>query len=252
MYLNPHTKTVRWQLAPAKLVQTHSLSDVTLLLKNNVGCTQANWDVALLPLQLALPITMATQSRLQSKLVVGGKCESFCICFPPLFHLYHSLYFHLPIWSSPQPSVPLSAGNRFPASPYKYLLITISDDSWGTLVDNLQVHIHSSHIHPCRGQMGLLRQRVTDYSEVPMGCLVKAPGLQSEGLQEKQEWEKVRKRIRIKVEKKGQEKPEVSRERLGGSSKSFAQKLRILCRVLNTHSYQFLTIHTKTTILVID
>lgn len=51
--------------------------------------------------------------------------------------------------------------------------------------------------------MGLLRWRVTDYFEVLLGCLVKAPGLQNEGPQERRggDEEQGGKRIRIKAEK---------------------------------------------------
>ena len=65
--------------------------------------------------------------------------------------------------------------------------------------------------------MGLLRQRVTDYFEVLLSCLVRAPGPQDEGPQEEEE----RRGGGINEEKIGAEKPEVSAEKMG---------------VLNTHS----------------
>lgn len=76
--------------------------------------TRANWDVAPLPLQPSLPITMATPFRQQSKMVVGGKCKSIVHLSPPtllLLSLHHSLFLFLPdapfIFSLPQmPSQP--------------------------------------------------------------------------------------------------------------------------------------------------
>lgn len=110
-------------------------------------------------------------------------------------------------------SLPLSAGNRCPASHHKYLLITIAGDSWSTQTDNLWARIQFSHIRPSRGQMGLPGRRVTDYFEVLPGCLVKAPGLQSKGPQERREGERGRRKDRDQSgeEKKGKEKPEASR-----------------------------------------
>lgn len=107
-----------------------SLSEITLLLHYCVRRTPANRDAALLPSQPSLPVTIATPSRLQSKLVVGGRCKSFVRLFPPpppssAIFLYHSLFLFLPSIHSPR----LSAGNRCPASPHKYLLITIAGDS---------------------------------------------------------------------------------------------------------------------------
>lgn len=148
---------------------------------------------------------MATPSLLQSKPVVGGRCKALCICFHPHLPSFSSIlcssvYLTLP----PVVSLPLSAGNRCPASPHKYLLITITGDSWSTQTNNLRVHIQFSHIHSGRGQMGLLRRRVTDYFEFLLGCLVKAPGLQNEGPQETRGGDEKQggKRIRIKVEKR--------------------------------------------------
>lgn len=61
-------------------------------LRYHVGRTPANRDVALLPLQPSLYITMATPSRLKSKLVVSRKWKALCISFLLLSPLYHSLF----------------------------------------------------------------------------------------------------------------------------------------------------------------
>ena len=105
-----------------------SLSEITLLLRYCVRRTPANRDAAPLPSQPSLPVTIATPSRLQSKLVVGGRCKSFVHLFPPLHPLPSfsiTLFLFLPSIHFPR----LSAGNRCPASPHKYLLITFAGDS---------------------------------------------------------------------------------------------------------------------------
>lgn len=119
-------------------------------------------------------------------------------------------------------------------------------------MDNLRVHVQFSHIHPSRGQMGLLRRRATDYFVVLLGCLVKAPmGYKMRGHRRGEDEKKgggKKDGDHCGEEKKGQEKPEASREKMRGES-NIAQKPLVWCGVLNTFIPLF--DHTKTTGLVI-
>lgn len=76
--------------------------------------------------------------------------------------------------------------------------------------------------------MGLLRRRVTDDFEVLLGCLLKAPVLQNDGPQEPQRGGKKEEKgsgSKWRREKKGEKKPEASREKMRGESNiSFTQK----------------------------
>lgn len=64
--------------------QTHSLSEVTLLLRYSVGQTPANRDISLLPLRPSFPITMATPSHQHSKPCSRRKVLKLCaFVLPP-------------------------------------------------------------------------------------------------------------------------------------------------------------------------
>lgn len=117
------------------------------------------------PQPTGTPITMATPSCLKSKLVVGGRCKRFVHLFLSiLYHLSLSFFALLSTITASILSPFLSAVNRCPAIPHKYLLITITSDSWSTQMDNLWLHKQFCHIYTCRGQMGLLRDTTMRFS----------------------------------------------------------------------------------------